>query len=373
MTTESIEQKIRPVNLTDRNPTKLTIRSYEGGDENQILDLWQEVFQGKRSLEHWYWKFKNNPYLKVQAALACTTLDKKIVSHYTVIPVKMNFNGASVLAGQVVDLITHPDFWRQGLSLKTAQHCNEELQQNNVSIIFSFFSKTSYPGHVKRLEYKPIKPLRQYWLRLNFSNRVLTGVLNICYCLWLRSKLFIERFLLKHWSNNMTFRLSSTIAFHQSKTVPEGYDQLWDAIRPYDVLSLWKDSEYFQWRYDENPDNDFDYFYLLQGGEIIAISVVTSNTDGDVSICEFLVKDKNVLNGRFLINKILTNYSGRQHQKMRFIGSDVGFFDEVFVKFRSEIWFGIVFCARVFGNTALKEDFDQPSYWTLTYGDIDLV
>jgi len=27
----------------------------------------------------------------------------------------------------------------------------------------------------------------------------------------------------------------------------------------------------------------------------------------------------------------------------------------------------------VFENTALKEDFDQPSYWTLTYGDIDLV
>ncbi len=77
MTPESIEQKITPINLTDRDPEKLTIRSYEEGDENQILDLWQEVFQGKRSLEHWCWKFKNNPYLKVQAALACTALEKK--------------------------------------------------------------------------------------------------------------------------------------------------------------------------------------------------------------------------------------------------------------------------------------------------------
>lgn len=372
MTTKSIEQKVRLVNFTGRKPTKLTIRSYEQGDENQILSLWREVFQMKRSLQHWLWKFKNNPYLNVQAALACTTLEKQIVSHYTVLPVKMNFNGESVLAGQVVDLITHPDFWRQGLSLKTAQHCNKKLHQNNVSIVFSFFSKTSYPGHVKRLEYKAIKPLRQYWLRLNFFNGALTSVFNICYNLWLGSKLVIERFFLKHWSNNLTFRLSSKIRFHQSKTVPERYNELWNAIRPYDVLSLWKDSEYFQWRYDENPDNDFDYFYLVQGEEIIALSVVTSKIGGDVSICELLVKDKNVLNGRYLINRILSNYLGR-HKKIRFIGSDAGFFDEVFAKFRSEIWFGIVFCARVFEGTGLKEDFVQPSNWTLTYGDIDLV
>jgi len=171
----------------------------------------------------------------------------------------------------------------------------------------------------------------------------------------------------------MTFRLSSKITFHQSKAVPDGYDELWNAIRPYEILSLWKDSEYFQWRYDQNPDNGFDYFYLVQSGEIIALSVVTAEIGGNVSICELLGKDRNVLNGRFLINRILSYYIGKQHKKVRFIGSDIGFFDEVFATFRSEFWFGITFCACVFDNAALEEYFVHPSNWTLTFGDIDLV
>ncbi len=373
MTTNSIEEKIRPANLTDRAARNLTIRPYEDGDENQILDLWREVFQRKRSLEHWLWKFKKNPYLKVQAALACTSIEKRIASHYTVLPVKVNFNGEPVLGGQVVDLITHQDFWRQGLSLKTAELCNRELQQHNVSIVFSFFSKTSYPGHVKRLDYKAITHLIQYWGRLNLFSRTLGKPLNISYGLWLRSKLSVQRFLLKKRRKNLTFRLSNNLTFHKSKTVPEKYDELWKAIGPYEILSLWKDSEYFQWRYDENPDSDFEYFYLVQNGKIIALSVTTAKPGKDVFICELLVKDKNVLNGRFLINQIRATYAGGQHPRIRFIGSDIGFFAEVFQKFRSEIWFGIVFCARVFQGKTLKDDFVQPSNWTLTYGDIDLV
>ncbi|NIR48842.1 GNAT family N-acetyltransferase [candidate division KSB1 bacterium] len=374
MTTESVGAKIERRNLSEIEGSKWHVRSYNKGDEHQILELWRLVFHHRRSLEHWRWKFQNNPYLEVQAALAYTPFDQKIVGQYTVLPVRINFRGDSLLGSQVVDLMTHPDVQRQGISLKTAQHCYEALQTNDVSIVFSFFSKTSYPGHVKRLGSKPITPLKQYWLRLNiYSNGLTSKINNFFYSIWLRFRLFKERFVLKHLQSSMTFRLSRDATFHQSKTVPHGYDELWHTIRPYEVLSIWKDSEYLRWRYDQNPDREFDYFYLVEGKQIIALAVVTAEAGSDVTICELLARDRNVLNSRMLIGRILSYYRDGPYRKIRFIGHDIGFFDEVFDTFRSEIWFSIVFCARVFESPELEEYIAHPSNWTLTYGDIDLV
>lgn len=373
MATKSIAEKINRPSSSKSKSKKWAVRSYRKGDENQILSLWHHVFGAERSLEHWRWKFGNNPYLDVQAALAYTP-DKKIISQYTVLPVRVNFRGDSVLGGQVVDLMTHPDFQRQGISLKAAERCYDELQANKVSLVFSFFSKTSYPGHVKRLGSRPITPLKQYWLRLNVSSGGLfSKLMNVGYKIWLRLKLSKERFFLNHFPNNMTFRLSRTATLQQSKTVPDGYDDLWHAIRSYQVLSIWKDAEYFRWRYDHNPDRDFEHFYLKEDDTIIALAVVTAKTGGDVTICELLVRDYNVLNGRRLIGHILSHYSKRPHKRVHFIGHDIGFFKEVFENFHAEIWFGIVFCARVFNHSELNEYFVEPTNWSLTYGDIDLV
>lgn len=361
--------------LKESQTRKWAVRSYRAGEEHEILELWRLVFQRDRSLEHWRWKFKDNPYLGAHAALACTEPEKKIVGHYSGIPIKLNFKGDALLVCQCSDLIIHPDFRRQGMFLKVAKYCHDEFRRDGAGMVFAFLSPASYPGHLRHLNWKPITHLRQYWLRLNIHSGTgaLSRVANRCYRALLRTRLSFERYLLKHLPNNMTCRLTNGLTFHHSTTVPDGYDRLWDAIRYYEVLSMWKDSEYFRWRYDRNPDHDFNYFYLQKDGEILALAVVTADFGGYASICEVLVKNRNVLNGRLLINRILSWYAGGKQRKFRFIGNDVGFFEEVFANFRSEVWFGIVLCGEVFDNPELEEYFVRPSNWTLTYGDIDLV
>ena len=366
------QKKVSSSAVKKVEPKSWIIRSYREGDEHEILDLWRLVFQQERSLDHWVWKFKRN---RVHVALACTALEQKIVGHYPTIPIKINFMGEPVLACVIVDVAIHPDFRRQNMFVKTAQYCFEESKKNGTCVILGFPGPTSYPGHVRRLGLKPITHLKQYWLRL----RIYPGaggaskIVNGCYSLLLRSRLFLGRLLLSRLPNNMTFRLTNNLTFCESKVVPDGYDEFWNAIRSYEVLSLWKDSEYLQWRYDQNPDHDFNYFYLAKDDEIVALAIVTADFGGYLTICELLVKDRNVLDGRLLINRILSNYSRGEQKKVRFIGSDIGFFDEVFANFRSEIWFGVVLCGDVFDNPALEEYFVHPSNWTLTFGDMDLV
>lgn len=375
------QKKVSSSAVKEILPKHWITRSYRQGDEHEILDLWRRVFQQERSLDHWYWKFKNNPYLGAHAALACTNDEGKIVGHYSGIPIKLNFKGDPVQVCQCSDLVIDPDFRGQGMFLETARYSHNEFRESGARMVFAFLSPTSYPGHLRYLNWKPITHLDHYWHRLNlfYSQRrsfpwlIFSRIINLFYNTILQSKLFLERFRLKHFSINMVFHLSDNLTFHHSKTVPDGYDELWQAIKPYEILSMWKDSEYFKWRYEQNPDREFNYFYLVKDDAIMGIAVVNAEVGGYVTICELLVRHRNVINARLLINRILSTYSGGEYKKIRFVGKDVGFFKETFATFRSEVWFGIVLCGEVFDNEELEAYVTNSSYWTLTYGDIDLI
>lgn len=356
------------------NTQKWVIRPYKEGDEFQILDLFELVFDKKRSLEHWRWKFKKNPYSNVNAALAWTVPQERLIGQHTVMPVKLNFRGDSVLACQETDTMVHPDFRGQGISLKTADYCYHELKRSGTNIVFGFPNQNAYPALVRRLQWKRIMYLKEYTFRLNifqetrlfFRLSFPSKVLNFCFSIFLRSKLHLDLLVLKK-------RLPKIPTLCYTDSVPEGYGALWNAIKSYEVLSVWKDAEYLKWRYDQNPDDRFVYFYLLFDGEIVGVCVVNAEKGKDVLICELLVKDKDVLLGRLLINQILSHYAGSQHRKARFVGIDAGFFEEVLVAFRSAALFSLPFCARAFGNATLEDWFVHPTNWTVTYGDTDVI
>jgi hypothetical protein len=189
--------------------------------------------------------------------------------------------------------------------------------------------------------------------------RFLSGVVSAA----VRSRLDFEASRLK--------RKLRDVEFHRSQTVPDGYDKLWDSVRWFEVLSLWKDRQYFQWRYDQNPTHKFEYFYLVSKGRIVALGVATVDR-GNVWICELIVEDRNVQVGRFLINRILRHYAKPQIGHVRFLGHDCGFFEKVLASFQPVDSFAFVFHAIAVGeNDDLRTVYLEPLNWTITFGDVD--
>ena len=358
------------------NDIKWTLRSYQDGDEAEILKLWRQVFRRDRSIDHWNWKFKNNPYAKAQAVLACSDPDGKIIGQYTSMPVKLNYIGKPLLACQGLDLMVHPDYRYQGIFLEAEQFYYNKLRKDEMCLVYGFPHENSDPGFSRRLAYKRISHLKRYSFRLGIYQDVLfllrqplfAKAVNFGYTLlrsiWLRPKLRLQRFILRK-------RLGQSPTEAQSKTVPEGYDKFWNFMRSYDILSIWKDSEYLSWRYDQNPDNDFKYFYLVQDGKIIALAVLTEQPNEDIMIYEWLIQRRDVQLGQLLLNHIVSYYAGQQYRRIRFIGKDAGFFDEVFASFSAEILFYFVFHAKALNGTELNKDFAHPHNWTITFGDMD--
>jgi len=89
-----------------------TVRSFQPGDEPQILALFKRVFNIEQSLQCWRWKFCDNP-AGGQICLAVTD-SGRIVGQYAGLPVLMHWNGERRRATHVVDVMVDPDF-RAGL------------------------------------------------------------------------------------------------------------------------------------------------------------------------------------------------------------------------------------------------------------------
>jgi GNAT acetyltransferase-like protein len=355
------------------NQKQWYLREYKENDENEIVSLYNSTFRRSRSLTHWNWKFKDNPYSKkIIASLACAETTNKIIGHNTVIPVRLNFMGNPISSGQFSDIMVHPDYRDQKIFTKNGENCFTLCVKDKIDAVYVFPNRKSYPGFMRYLNGKRIAYFRRYFKRLKFStgnglwNKPVMSLVNMFYITYLSSSLFIEKALIFKLKN-----LSRQIVFHKSNRLPAGYEKLWHDIKSYEVLSVWKDTEYLEWRYENNPDNKFEFISLEEEGKILALAVVYIRSKEAV-ICEFFVKRKDLWMGRLFLIEIQQLYMKRKTQYLSFTGYDNGFFDQVFKSFDDHTLFRYVLCGRVFDpKSKLNDYFPYPFNWTFTYGDID--
>jgi SAM-dependent methyltransferase len=90
----------------DVRPDRFTLRPYMPGDEEAILEMFQQIFGVQRSMEHWKWEFLRNPF---GGPLAITVWDgEELVSHYSAYPVPFWIGDHMTLIHQVGDTMTRP-------------------------------------------------------------------------------------------------------------------------------------------------------------------------------------------------------------------------------------------------------------------------
>ncbi|HAA56565.1 MAG TPA: hypothetical protein DCE42_17510 [Myxococcales bacterium] len=348
----------------------IQIRPYQEGDECDIVEMFGNVFSRELSLEEWRWKFAENPYAPPLATVAY--VEEQLVGHYTMMPVRLNVMGRAVDAAQSIDTMVSPLFRGQQIFKKTATDCYQRYKESGGKCVFGFPNEQSYPGFMRRLQWKRISYLTEYSLRLGVSGVVekwlprtrLANVADHLYRGKQRASLALQ--------GQFYQRQKSYVNFKNASTVPEGMDSFWKKIRSYAVFSVWKDSQYFSWRYDQNPKSDMRYAYLVDGEEIVALAVYRMDDTKAMHLMELLVADFDVKLGRLLLSKIAKIAVKEGKDTLVFVGHDAGFYDALFREWTSQPAFGFVLCARAFGLDELQDMFVQPGNWTMTLGDIDI-
>ncbi|HEV8661277.1 MAG TPA: GNAT family N-acetyltransferase [Thermoanaerobaculia bacterium] len=121
---------------------RFTIRRYQRGDETAILDLFNRSFHQARSLEHWRWKYEDDPYGGERISVAFQS-GGALVGHYAGYPVAFQRDGSPLVAHQIGDTMTDRSVRHIGRGPtsvlgQTALHFYETFCESQVAFNYGF-------------------------------------------------------------------------------------------------------------------------------------------------------------------------------------------------------------------------------------------
>jgi hypothetical protein len=102
---------------------KWHVREYRPEDIEGVRGLFGEVFHHDWPIEHFLWKFKDNP--AGSGIIILAEYSRQIVGQYALMPTWLRLGNEVVFGAQSVDTMTHPDYRNQGMFTVLAKACFE--------------------------------------------------------------------------------------------------------------------------------------------------------------------------------------------------------------------------------------------------------
>jgi hypothetical protein len=231
--------------LLEARPDSYVVRSFRPGDEEPILGLFAASFSPPRGLDHWRWKYRDNPFgaLAISCAFAP---DGALVAHYAAYPVPFRRSrgatATSLLCHQVGDTMTdrrYRDVGRGNTSLlaRTARHFYARRCEGRVAWNYGFNT-----GNIQRF-----------------------------------SELFVgarKVWDLELWSCRAAeLRLADARRFRPYRVsrvdrLDAAFDDLFERVAAEHGLLVERRRPYLEWRYLRCPDRDYWLLRVDQGSRL---------------------------------------------------------------------------------------------------------
>lgn len=197
------------------------IRLYQQGDEDQIVNLFHEVYGKPLTIEQWRWKYLGQGNLRPWAAVA-ENEKQEIVAHYGGLPVRMFFRGKHITGCQCVDAMVRKEYRAKEQGIHQTESAFYKISNLLYETFGTFFY--AFPGDV-------------YY---NWGRK--TGHIEEC--------MDVPEYRYDCWRGVHASR------FYSLKPIDWGderIDDLWDRVRSNIGWAMVRDREFLEWRYKSNP------------------------------------------------------------------------------------------------------------------------
>ncbi len=246
-----------------------TVREYEPGDEHAVLATFNRVFSEldpgfvPRTLESWRWLYLDNPS-GWRIYLAVTDDDGRVISQYAGVRQRMLLEGEPACFSQAVDSMTDPAF-RRGLKRP------------------GFFVLTGYPYASNYGGPSPDGDVVMWGLPLPAAWRVGKGFLKY-QLIRVQNKLVADPARLDGSAGG--------VEVEEVGEFPEEVDVLSERAGAEHGAIAVRDKAQLDWRFRDNPDNDYAIALARRGAELLGYAVYRFGTfDREESglVCDWLV------------------------------------------------------------------------------------
>jgi hypothetical protein len=137
---------------------QVSIRSYKVGDEEGILDLYEEVFpHAKVDPALWRWTYRDTP--GGPSIIVVGEDEGRLIAHYAVQPRPFCAFGKSLTFGFVLGTMIHPRYRNVTTFINIAKAAYREARARGIPILYAFPNDAVWPVRQKMLGWKPLKPM----------------------------------------------------------------------------------------------------------------------------------------------------------------------------------------------------------------------
>ncbi|MCP4680748.1 MAG: class I SAM-dependent methyltransferase [Desulfobacterales bacterium] len=229
------------------------VREYEDGDEFNILKLFKKAFNTTRAIEHWYWKFRDNPFGAYKIAETITE-DGTLAAHFSGYPAPFYSSVGELkefFAFQGADVMSNKKFRNIGLGRTSVlarasiYHYNKHCI-HDIPFIYAFSTGT-------------MRKFGERFLQYQFTSPITYHVMDL-------SKVKLKKM-------STIKRILSGFTIEEVYEITREYDLFFEKVcNDYGML-VKRTSSYLKWRYLDCPDNYHRMFALRRFGKLVGWSV----------------------------------------------------------------------------------------------------
>jgi len=276
-----------------------------------MLELYRAVYGetlGRDEwLEQWRWKYRRNPAGKPVIWLA--EAGGRLVGQYPLNPVRMKV-GEEIFTGvQMVELMTHPDYRRRGVSLALARKALDEARDRGLGLAYGFPNRMAYPTHMMA-GYADVGATAAWIRPFNAGNilkrRLKSGLLAGAGGAFAGA-------ILKAFYREVAAPAAEGLSVSEVASFDGRADELWGVVSRQHRIAVVRDMGYLNWRYAEVPGVKFTIYIAEKAGKLLGYAVLKCEEQGGLVFGRIF--ELVVLPGQGAVARHLLHRAGEHFQR----------------------------------------------------------
>lgn len=259
------------------NLDEITYREYAPRDDENLLDLFNLVFNRNYLLSYWKWANEENPNGRTRLKLAVN--NSRVVGQSAAVPLVFDYKGEILRAARIQNVMVHPKFRRKGIFIKTLAGIEELLIKKQDDFVITFPNDNSLGAFIK-LGYHHLFDIPTYELPIKGLDDEVDP--------------------------DLEFDLRGNIRFNQKDR-----DFIASQLAPFDIFNQ-RDLNYLNWRYHQKSNRNYLVMGISKKEEQVGLIVCKPYPEGKtIDLVEFFIKrDESLI--RCALNVLAKFYRGRE-------------------------------------------------------------